>query len=434
MASALALAAVTAVLQNRLTEGLLNAGLDSIGQLSVTAMPPDRLDDGPAANRLNIYLWNSSRNAALANERLPARSAAGERLDNPLLALDLHYILTATGAAELNAEILLGHGMQILHETPVLTRAEISAALGTGSAPDGTTPLPPALRLLATSDLAEQMEQVRITAANADSRDPARLEALSNIWSAFSTPLRASALYQVACILIESRHPRRPALPVLSIGGHTAPLRRPRIAAVTALAGGAGSQPRPDTPIAPGSWVAITGTALRAERMRLMLGTRELSAASVADQRIDVQLPADQLAGVARFQVDHLFQPTPTSAPRLWESSNAAAVFITPQIVAVTASGSHAGGRFTGNIDATLAHPLGASQNIQLLLNPLAGVAAPALAVPAAIVDAGAGRLRAHLTGAVAAGHIVRVEVDGAASVPTLGPGGFDAPAVDLGA
>lgn len=429
MANALALAAVTAVLQNRLTEGLLSASLDVLGQLRVTTLPPDRLEDGPATNRLNLYLWHASRNVALANQRLPARSASGERLDNPWLALDLHYILTATGADELNAEILLGHGMQLLHETPVLTKAEIGTALGGGSAP-----LSAAQQLLAAADIADQIEQIRLTPVNADSRDPARLEALGNIWSAFSTPLRASALYQAACILIESRHPARPALPVLSLGGHTAPLRRPRIDAITALAGGAGGRLAPATPITAGSWVALTGTALLASPMRLMLGTRELAPAAATDQRLDVQLPADQLAGVGRFQIDHLFVPGPGSAPRLWESSNAAAIFITPEILTTRLSGHAAAGRFDGDIEVTLAHPLGAGQKVMLLLNPRPGVAAPALAVPATITDPAGGGLRATVAGVVAAGHVVRVEVDGAASVPTLGPQGFDSPAVDFGA
>lgn len=131
MSNALAIAGVTAILRDRLNDGLLNANLDSLGQFSVTSSPPDLLvGDADPANRLNIYLWNVTRNAAWSSQRLPARSAAGERIDNPFLALDLHYILTATGAEDLNAEILLGYGMQVLHETPVLTRADIRTALG----------------------------------------------------------------------------------------------------------------------------------------------------------------------------------------------------------------------------------------------------------------------------------------------------------------
>lgn len=46
MSNALAIAAVTAILRDRLNDGLLNANLDSIGQFSVTSSPPDRLESG----------------------------------------------------------------------------------------------------------------------------------------------------------------------------------------------------------------------------------------------------------------------------------------------------------------------------------------------------------------------------------------------------
>ena len=52
----------------------------------------------------------------------PRATRRGQRITNPPLALDLHYLLTAYGIAELQAEVLLGYGMQLLHEHPVLGR------------------------------------------------------------------------------------------------------------------------------------------------------------------------------------------------------------------------------------------------------------------------------------------------------------------------
>lgn len=431
MSNALAIAGVTAILRDRLNDGLLNANLDSLGQFSVTSSPPDLLSgDADPVNRLNIYLWNVTRNAAWSSQRLPARSAAGERIDNPFLALDLHYILTATGAEDVNAEILLGYGMQVLHETPVLTRADIRASLGGADPAVDASLLPAPLRLLVAADMADQFEQIRISQAVPESRDLGQIEALSNIWSAFSAPLRASALYQVGCVLIESRRPARSALPVLTIGGRTAPLRGPRIRRVTALPGGAGALPDPMAPVLPGGWIAVEGTALAAERMRLMLGTRVLAAGAVADRRIDLQLPADQPAGIAGIMVDHLFTPAPGQAERLWESSNALPFAIAPVVTAVARAGTVAAGRFTGNVTLTLANAIGERQAAAMLFNPLPGGAQPALSVPAQAVAAN--RIRADLAAVPAGAYVVRAEIDGAASLPTLGAQGFDGPVADL--
>lgn len=188
MSNALVIAAVTAVLRNRLHQELTKAGLDRIGPFRVTASPPDRLmGAADPENRLNIYLWNVTPD--------PHRSGAGGAAG---LAQDLHYILTATGAEDLAAEILLGHGMQVLHETPVLTPADIRLALGTAhTTPD---PIPAPLRLLAAANMADGFEQIRITQTAAGSQDGGAITAL---WQAFAIPLRASALYQVSCVLAD---------------------------------------------------------------------------------------------------------------------------------------------------------------------------------------------------------------------------------------
>src|SRR5207237_7889 len=83
------------------------------------------------------------------------RSAvSGERLSNAPLALDLHYILTAYGRADFQAEILLGYAMHLLHECPMLDRAAVRRALN--PSPLDVSMLPPAFQALAASDLADQ--------------------------------------------------------------------------------------------------------------------------------------------------------------------------------------------------------------------------------------------------------------------------------------
>src|SRR3569833_1424990 len=84
--------------------------------------------------------------------------ALGTRLANPPPALDLHYLLSAYGAAELHSEIVLGYAMHLLHETPVLDRQAIRTALGGGTV--DSTILPPAFQALSAAVLADQVEQI----------------------------------------------------------------------------------------------------------------------------------------------------------------------------------------------------------------------------------------------------------------------------------
>lgn len=435
MSNALALASVSAVLMDLLNDRLANANLDAIGPVNVTARPPDRITgDDSDVNSLNIYMWNVTRNTAWANQRLPSRNAEGARLDSPYLALDMHFILSATGDADLNAEILLGYGMQVLHETPVLTREAIRTALGGTTPPVDASLLPAAFQSILGSDLADQFEQIRITPAQPDNEHPMQLEGLSNLWSAFSAPLRASALYHVTCVLIESRTPVRSSLPVLTLGGRVAQLRSPTITRITRLTGAAGSARDVMGAIEPGAWVAIEGSALAADLMQVRLGDRILVPVPVnaANARVDIQLPAEIRAGLTLLQIEHLFTPEGGGANRLWEMSNAWPLVVNPQLAGHAVNGSQSGGRFSGEVTATLSHPVGVDQVAALLFNPLPGGVNDAFSVRCRPRMADGTRVAADLTGISADTYLIRVEIGGAASALTMGATGFDGPVADL--
>jgi hypothetical protein len=146
-------------------------------------------------------------NAGWRNEGLPARDAAGRRLTNPPLALNLHYLLSAYTAGDLNAELLLGFAMQWLHETPVLPRAAIRAALTPSPLP-GTS----LERALAASGLADQVEPIKITPEYLNA------EEMSKLWTATQSHMRPTAAYVASVVLIETDAPVRTPLPVLSRG------------------------------------------------------------------------------------------------------------------------------------------------------------------------------------------------------------------------
>ncbi len=212
MSGPFAVAAVTAVLKDLLNDGMANHDLSALGNVTVTALPPDRIPVTAAdeKSQLNLFMFQVAPNLGWRNNGLPSRSPSGERLTNPPLALDLRYLVTAYGKEEFHADALLGYAMQVLHENPVLTRDMINATLKP-ALPIGVT-LPPGLGLISTSDLAEQVELVKITPAYLGA------EEMSRLWSAMQAKYRPTAVYTLSVILIIADKSRKSALPVLKQG------------------------------------------------------------------------------------------------------------------------------------------------------------------------------------------------------------------------
>ncbi|GGX24782.1 hypothetical protein GCM10007242_35410 [Pigmentiphaga litoralis] len=213
MSSALAIAAVTAVLRDLLNDGLIRANLSGVlgSAATVSVLAPDRVVSGSASetSQLNLFLYAVTPNLGWRNDALPSRDVSGRtRLSNPPLALDLHYLVSAYSGGDLHADMLLGVAMQVLHETPVLTRERIRAAL----TPAGGGAATPALRALAASGLADQVELVKLTPEYLTGEDS------SKIWSAIQSHFRPTAGYLASVVLIEASEPTRSPLPVLSRG------------------------------------------------------------------------------------------------------------------------------------------------------------------------------------------------------------------------
>jgi hypothetical protein len=203
MSNPLAIAAVTAALKDLLNNGLLSHDLSSIGSFSVTALPPDRIATGQnEPNQLNLFLYHLTPNLGWRNDGLPSRDARGARLMNAPLALDLHYLLTAYGTEDLNAEVLLGFAMQMLHETQILTRQQLRTVLGAPS-PFGT---------LSALDLADQIELIKISPVFLNT------EELSKMWTAMQSRYRPTMAYTVSVVLIQADAAVSAPPPVLKRG------------------------------------------------------------------------------------------------------------------------------------------------------------------------------------------------------------------------
>jgi hypothetical protein len=190
--SEMAIAAVTATLR---------AILFKAADVSdVTTLPPDRANQGVSGQRLNLFLYHVSHNAAWRNQVVPTRVKAGET-GHPPLALTLHYLLTAydDDQGDESDHTLLGKAMLSLHDKPVISRDQIQDALSSSSK-------------LSTSRLDRQFEPVRLTP------ETLSVDEMSKLWTTFQTQYRVSTSYQASVVLLESRKPTVTPLPVLKRG------------------------------------------------------------------------------------------------------------------------------------------------------------------------------------------------------------------------
>ncbi|MCS6825310.1 MAG: DUF4255 domain-containing protein, partial [Caldilinea sp.] len=310
MSNALAIGAVTAVLRDLLNNGLIDQ--DVTGQLggnvTVSALPPDRIEiqNGNEPSQLNIFLHQVTPNRGWRNVGLPSRDAGGDRLTNPPLALDLHYLITAYGEQEFHHEILLGYAMQTLHETPVLSRDAIRRALGAPPPVTGGV-LPPAQQALVAAELADQIEQIKICP------EMLSTEEMSKLWTALQARYRPSAAYQVSVVLIESKRSTKSALHVRMRNVKVFTWRQQLIEKVEPQSG-------PNDLIFESSPLFIRGYQLRGQVTRVRFGDVEVTPpeANVEDDRIGVSVPAGLRAGVQSMQVIHrltLSAPPPEGLP-----------------------------------------------------------------------------------------------------------------------
>jgi hypothetical protein len=191
VSSPLAISAVTAAIRN-----LLTAGVHADSELSdadITTSPPSKAPKDDAKNEINLFLYQATPNAGWSNLE-PPTARPGEN-GRPLLALDLHYLLTVHGKGfdEVLSHRLLGRAMRVLHDHPLLGRDEIESALN-------------------GEEVGDQLERIRITP------EPLTLDEMSKLWSSFQTEYRMSTAYQATVVLIEGDRTSPTPLPVLTRG------------------------------------------------------------------------------------------------------------------------------------------------------------------------------------------------------------------------
>ena len=198
MSNSLAIATVTATLQAILQQGIVME--PDLSDATVTIQPLDKARGSNTNNQLNLFLYMVVRNAAFVAADMPRQVLPGE-IGFPPLPLNLYYLITAFGRDDDTAQPfgheLLGKAMSIIHDHAVLSSADITAATQV---------------LLPGSDLAQQLERLRITF------HPLSIDELAKLWTGFSMQYRLSAAYEVSVTLISSTLPTRTPLPTLTRG------------------------------------------------------------------------------------------------------------------------------------------------------------------------------------------------------------------------
>src|SRR5262249_41323018 len=126
MSNALALAATLRVIASLIDDNITRANVVLLGAPHTTVSAPDliHLGGNRETDHLNLFLYTVTMNSGWRNIAA-VRNGAGERIARPPLAVDLHFLLSAYGSHQYHPEMLLGIGMQALHEHPFLDRGSI---------------------------------------------------------------------------------------------------------------------------------------------------------------------------------------------------------------------------------------------------------------------------------------------------------------------
>lgn len=223
MSNFLAIATVSATLRR-----LLHAAVQSdVDGATATTLRPDAPSAQLPNPGVNIFLYQVSPNNSWRNADLPTRNQRGHLVQRPVMALDLHYLLTFYGAdSDFEPQRAMGSVVSVMHTRPILTQTMIQTTLEAARLDDPD-------HYLLDSNLADDIERVKFTPL------PLTLEELSKLWSVMiQTSYSLSLAYIGTVVLIEAQQSPRRALPVREPRIFVNPFRRAIIADITPEDGG----------------------------------------------------------------------------------------------------------------------------------------------------------------------------------------------------
>ena len=396
MSNALAIAGVSAVLEYYLSNAY--TGLNTIfgSNVTVSAKAPDlvQTEIGTGAtlqNQLNLFLHQVTHNATWRNVDYPRVAGDGKtQIKNPPLALDLHYLLTAYGSNDWQAEALLGYALLLLHENPVMTRQDIRNAFTALPSVDSgnllSTPL-------GTSGLADQIEMIKITPSTMGR------EEMAWIWTALKADYRPSYAFQVSVVLMQQPANMSLAFPVLHRNITAQAITPAQLLSVDLHHG--------QVSAAPGDTVKLKGELLSGASQVMLTNARlaiqqPAAAIPIDNNTISFVVPANIPAGIYSLCV--LFNDVSGNTIQTTGSLPFAVAPVYQSTTGVAQTGTSTEVTITFTPDAM------ASQSVSLTLNGQSASAGP--------IDASTGSLQFQFTPALATGsYLTRLTVDGAPSV-----------------
>ena len=394
MSNFLAIATVTATLCRMLQSGMIN---DVTGAY-VTSVRPNGTDSGVPTTGVNIYLYQVTPNASLRSWDLPTRSSGGELVQRPVVALDLHYLLTFYGEeSQLLPQRLLGSTVKTLHAQPVLTRKMIEQTIQETA-------------YLEKSNLSDAIESVKFTPI------PLSLEELSKLWSVFfQTAYRLSIAYLGTVVMIESEDSPQRALPVLDRNVYVRPFSQPVIEKIISKDG-------EERPIFADSTILINGKKLRGDVTKVRIGGMDIQPTkdNISDSKISLPLPPGLYSGILGVQVFHQIMMGTPPVPHKGVESTIMPFVLHPSI--------------TEEIDVTIPEdpedPLGLTlklkptigkkQRVILMMNPMPGKEGRSYFFTAASRDEDSDSITIPVPDVEPGDYLVRVQVDGAESQLTV--------------
>ncbi len=193
MSDARAIEGVTQTLL-QVIDDAVNKGPQSYGGgVKVVAQPPHEVQTDIEPLQVNLFLYRTEIAAGLRNED-PLDITTGETAQ-PALPLALHYLITpyVQGGKDLEAHRLLGLASRAVQEQSQLSESQLHDSAG-------------------FSNISTQLDRIHITWQVLAEND------IYSLWSAFQTPYRLSAAFEVRVVLIDNRQPPRTPVPVLRRG------------------------------------------------------------------------------------------------------------------------------------------------------------------------------------------------------------------------
>lgn len=152
---------------------LLTQGLSSLG----TAVRLEDLQTAPStSNLLTLFLFQIREDGPTRNRPVEVRTTGTQTtIQNPPLALTVHYLLTPWAAKQEDNQRILGQAMQTLHDSAIITGPALRGSLSPGN------------------------EALHVALM------PLSLEDQLRVWSGLNKPYRLSLHYEIRVVRIASQ-------------------------------------------------------------------------------------------------------------------------------------------------------------------------------------------------------------------------------------